>query len=69
MTNAEWRIHKGSRNRASQPRPLARFSGVSIPPLRGLGSIKDAKFAKILLRAAAVTISIDNSLAFQDILT
>jgi len=24
--------HKGSRNRASQPRPLARFSSVSIPP-------------------------------------
>jgi len=69
MPSEEWRIHKGRRNRDSQPRPLARFSGISIPPLRGLGSRKGAKFAKILLRAAAVTISIDNASAFQAILT
>jgi hypothetical protein len=32
MASDECRIHKGSRSRASQPRPLARFSSVSIPP-------------------------------------
>src|SRR5262245_4066233 len=32
MTSDEWRIHKGSRSRAWQPRPIERFSSVSIPP-------------------------------------